>query len=141
DDLVEPTLDFPLLQAEDRAVQVDVLSTRELGMEPDPDLEQRADAAVDVRVAVRRLRDPRENLQQRRLSGAVSADDAHHLARHDFERDVAKGPDQLSADDARRPTRRPQAAHRGARALSESEPQGRMSLAPDADAILLRQGF
>src|SRR5262249_31745031 len=89
DDLVEPALDLPLLQTEDRAVQIDVLPSRELGMEPDPDLEQRADAAVDIRVAVRRLRDAGENLQQRRLACAISADDADHLTRHDLERDVA----------------------------------------------------
>ena len=50
DDLVELAVDLGALHAEDRAVEIDVLAAGELGMEAGADLEQRADAAVDVGV-------------------------------------------------------------------------------------------
>ena len=81
DDLVELPVDLRLAHAEDRAVQVDVLPAGQLGVEARADLEQRADAPVDLGAAVRRLGDPREHLEQRALAGAVAADDAEHLAR------------------------------------------------------------
>src|SRR5262249_57420494 len=42
-----------------------------------------------------RRRDPREDLQQRRLARAVAADDAENLALLDVERDVPERPDLL----------------------------------------------
>ena len=67
--------------AEDRAVQEDVLAAGQLGVEAGADLEQRPDAAAQHRPA-RSVGggDPREDLQQRALAGAVAADDADHLA-------------------------------------------------------------
>ena len=48
DDLVELASDLGRAHAEDRAVEVDVLAAGELGVKAGADLEQRADAAVDV---------------------------------------------------------------------------------------------
>ena len=93
DDLVEAALDLPLPHPEDRAVEVDVLAPRQLGVKADSDLEQRAHATANVCEAVGRLRDPREDLQQRRLACAVAADDPDDLAGLDLERDVAERPD------------------------------------------------
>ena len=67
DDRVEALVDLAALHPEDRAVQVDVLATRELGMEARPDLEQAADAAADLDAPARGGRDPREHLEQGRL--------------------------------------------------------------------------
>ena len=47
DDLVEALADLGAAQALDRAVQVDVLAAAEVRVEAGPELEQRADAAVD----------------------------------------------------------------------------------------------
>ena len=80
DDLVEPAADLRAPHAEDGAVEEDVLAPGELGMEAGPDLEQRAHAPGDVGPTRRRLGDPREDLQQRALAGAVVADQADYFA-------------------------------------------------------------
>ena len=49
DDLVEALADLGAAQALDRAVQVDVLAAREVGVEAGAELEQRADPALDAR--------------------------------------------------------------------------------------------
>ena len=67
DDLVELARDLRAPHPEDRAVQVDVLAPGQLGVEAGADFEQAADAAADLDVALGRLGDPREDLQQRVL--------------------------------------------------------------------------
>ena len=94
-DLRQLGLDLAALHAEDRAVQEDVLPARELGMEAGPDLEQAADAAADRGSALGRSRDAGEDLEQRRLAGAVSPDDPERLAFLEVERDVPESPDLL----------------------------------------------
>ena len=98
DDLVEAPLDLAALHAEDRAVQVDVLTAGELLVETGADLEQAADATANLGPACRRRSDPGEDLQQRRLSCAVAADDAEDLSLRHLERDVAERPDLRFAD-------------------------------------------
>jgi hypothetical protein len=95
DDLVVLPCDVRAPHAEDGAVQVDVVPAAQLGVEPRPDLEQRADAPVHDRLALGRLGDPGEDLQQRRLPGSVPPDDAEDLPLVDLEREVAKGPEVL----------------------------------------------
>ena len=95
DDLVELARDLRLAHAEDGAVQEDVLAAGEVGMKPGAHLEQRSDAAVNLRFAFRRLGDARQDLQQRRLAGAVAADHADDLARANLVRDALQGPDRL----------------------------------------------
>ena len=107
DDLVELPLDLAAAHAEDGAVQIDVLAAGQLRMEAGADLEQRADAAVDLDAPRRRLGDARQDLQQRALAGAVAADDADDLAAPDLERHVAAAPRCVSdSSAARRPRRR-----------------------------------
>src|SRR5262249_50625415 len=96
DDLRQLALDLAAAHAEDRAVEEDVLAPRELGMESGSDLEQAADASPDHRATLRRRRDPRQDLQQRRLAGAVPTDDAEHLALVELERHVLERPDVLA---------------------------------------------
>ena len=93
DDLVEAPLDLAALHPEDRTVQVDVLASCQLLVEARPDLEQAADPAADLGAPGRRRGDPGEDLQQRRLPGAVAADDAQHLALRYLEGDVLERPD------------------------------------------------
>src|SRR5262249_36252790 len=59
-------------------------------------LQQRSHAAADLRIAGRGLRDPGDDLEQRRLAGAVRADHPVDGALLDLERDVAQGPEVLS---------------------------------------------
>ena len=70
-DLGELPGDLATLHAEHRAVQVDVLAPGQLRMEAGADLEQAAHAPADLRPPLGRGRDPRQDLQQRRLAGAV----------------------------------------------------------------------
>ncbi len=95
DDLVEARLHFPARHAEDRAVQEDVLAPGQLLVEAGADLEQASDAAVQLDPAKGRLEDARQDLEQRRLAGAVVADDADDLAALDLEIDVAQRPEFL----------------------------------------------
>ena len=97
DDLVELAVDLGLLHAEDGAVEIDVLAPGELGMEAGADLQQAADAALDLDLAAGGGGDARQDFEQGALAGAVAADDAKDLALADLEADVAQGP-QLAAD-------------------------------------------
>ena len=58
-------------------------------MEAGADLQQAADAAVEHGAPLGRVRDAREQFQQRGFAGAVASDDAEHLAPLDVERGVA----------------------------------------------------
>ena len=62
-------------------------------MEPGAELEQRADAALRPDAAGRRLDDPGDQPQQRRLAGPVAADESDRLAASDVGRDVTQRPD------------------------------------------------
>ena len=104
DDRVELRGDLLHRHAEDRAVEIDVLAPRQLGVKARADLEQGADAAADLRAAGGRRHDPRQDLEQRALARAVHADDADVLAAADIERRVLQRPE--------RPLRRPLAAAR-----------------------------
>jgi hypothetical protein len=92
DDLVELLADRHPRKAVDRAVQVDVLAAGHVRMEARTELEERADAAADGDRAVGRLDDPREEPQERRLAGAVAADEPDGTPGLDVERDVTERP-------------------------------------------------
>ena len=83
------------LEPVDGAVQEDVLAAAEVGVEAGAELEQRADPAADGDAPGRRLDDPGDQPQQRRLAGAVAADEADGLTGLDRERDVVERLDVL----------------------------------------------
>ena len=66
----------------------DVLAARQLAVEADAERQQRAHAPVDLDAARVRRQDPGHRAHQRRLAGAVGADDAEHLALGHLEGDV-----------------------------------------------------
>ena len=90
DDLVHRLAHAGAREAVDRAVQVDVLAPGEVGVEAGAELEQRRDAAAGLDAAARRLDDPRDEPQQRRLARAVAPDEPDRLAGLDDDRDVAQ---------------------------------------------------
>src|SRR5436190_23365604 len=92
-DLVKPPLDLGPLHAQKGAVQVDILATGEFRMEPGSDLQQGADASVELGAPGRGLGATGEDFQQCALSGPVSTDDSGDFAAFDFERAVPQGPD------------------------------------------------
>src|SRR5262245_3445826 len=77
----------------DRAVQEDVLTAGEVLVEPRAELEQRADAPADVHRPGRRLDDSGDQPQQRRLAGAVAADEADGTAGLDPEGHISESND------------------------------------------------
>ena len=76
DDGVELAIDLLARQAEQAGAEVDVLAAGQLGMKAGAELDQRHDVAGDAHRAARRPGHARDQLQQRRLAGAVAADDA-----------------------------------------------------------------
>src|SRR4029078_1443834 len=88
-------VDLTPREAEERAVEVDVLAPRELGMEPGPELEQRGDPARRRHRPLVRHEDLRHALEQRRLATAVVGDEPERLGAADVERDVVEGPELL----------------------------------------------
>ena len=89
-DGVEPRFDLLLRQADDVAVEEDVLAPAELGAEARAQFEDGRDAAVRRHAAGGGLQRAADDLQQRRLAGAVAADDADGLAAPDVEADVGE---------------------------------------------------
>ena len=74
DDLVPLAVDRGLLQAEDGAVEVDVLPPGQFRMEAGADLQQAADAPAVLDLAGSGGGDAGEDLEQVALAGAVAAD-------------------------------------------------------------------
>ena len=93
DDLVELPGDLRLLHPHDRALEVEVLATGQIGMEAGRDLDERADTSADLAASARRSQDPGQQLQHRRLAGAVRADDAERVAGAHLEGHVAQRPE------------------------------------------------
>ena len=85
DDLVEALIDLALRHAEDGTVQVDVLATRQLGVEAGAELEQRGDLALGGDRAAVGTQDPRHALEQRALARTVLADQPERGAFGDLE--------------------------------------------------------
>ena len=65
------------------------------GWKPAPELDEGGDAAVHVQGAPRGLRDAGQELQERRLAGAVLADDAEGRALGHLEGDAVEGGEGL----------------------------------------------
>ena len=89
-----------LRQPEDRRVHEDVLAPGELVVEAGAELEQRGHAAPRDDLAPRRLQDPGDALEQRRLAAAVVAEDADRRTRLDVEVDVLERHERLVRDPA-----------------------------------------
>ena len=90
DDLVEPLVDLLRRQAEQRAVDADVVACVEIRVEADAELDERREPAVDADGAGVGAVDAGEDLQQRALAAAVRADDAEALAVRRREADVVE---------------------------------------------------
>ena len=80
---------------EDGAAQEDVLAAGQLGVKARADLEQRTDTAAHLHPALGRIGDAGEDLEQRALAGAVSADEADDFPGFQIERHVAQRPERV----------------------------------------------
>src|SRR5581483_8044623 len=109
DDLVELRRDLLAREPEDRAVEVDVLATAELGVEPGAELEQRRHATVDRDPPAIGSQDVGDALEHRALPRAVLADEPEARALFDLEAHVAQRPELVVARAATAHERRLQA--------------------------------
>jgi hypothetical protein len=90
-DLIEARGDLAAGEAEQQTADLQVLATGDFGVKPRPELEQRRQAARHADMPGRRTHDPREQLQQRRLAGAIGSDDTDGLAGGDGEGNLRQG--------------------------------------------------
>ena len=90
-----------LRQPEDRRVHEDVLAAGQLGVEAGAELEQRGHPAARADLALGRLQDAGDALQQRRLARAVVAEQPDGRALLDVEVDVVERREVLERDRAR----------------------------------------
>src|SRR5580658_7204781 len=102
-------------------------------MKASADLQQGAHAPVNLEEAGCRACNTRENLEERRFSRAVAADDANHFPLLHLKRDISKGPHELRLGWPKQFQRRPDGPH-------QNVPQGEIPLS-FANAILLAQTF
>jgi hypothetical protein len=96
DNLVELPADLGLAHAEDGTVQIYVLSTTELGVEPGADFEQAGQSAAQMDLAFGRVSGPGKNLEQRGLARSVVPDDANHFAGFHIQIEIAQCPEVAS---------------------------------------------
>jgi len=88
DDRVELLVDLFLGHAEHRRIEIHIVPTGELGIEPDTEFEERRNHPVDFHVALVGLIDTGQHLQKGRLSGAVAPYDTEKFPFFHLERDV-----------------------------------------------------
>src|SRR5436190_4269545 len=98
---VELPVDFSARQPEQPGAEIHVLAAGQLGVEPGAELDQRDHVSADAHHSARRPRDARDELEERRLAGAVASDDAEARTDGNLERDVAQRPDRRTDPAAR----------------------------------------
>ena len=87
---------------------VGVLPPGEFGIEAEPEFQNGADAAADMRRAFGRPHRSGDQLQKRALAGAVLPDEAERLSGREGKRDVLDRPEFLGGfDRCPEPTRKP----------------------------------
>ena len=119
-DRVQLGVDLLLAHAQDRAVEVDVLAARQLGVEAGADLKHGGHASRRGDCSPVRGEDLRDALEQRRLARTVVSEQAEGLALRDLEGDVVKGPELLELR---------------ARTLQERTLEGLVAVLVDAEAL------
>ena len=81
-------------QPEQARAEIHVFAAGQLGVEPGAELDERHDVSGHTDSPARRPGDARNQLEQRRLAGAVAADDAEARALRHLERDIAQRVDR-----------------------------------------------
>ena len=143
DDVVELPVDLVAAHAQDGAIEVDVLAAGQIRMKSGAHFQQTRHPAVDHGRPPRRLRDSRQNLQQRRFAGAVGADDPDRLSALDLEGHVPQRPDRVVVLlGFRKRGQIPQTTkiRQGpASEIQDRAPEGVLPLLLGADSVPLRQ--
>ena len=95
DDLVEDGVDLRCGEPEDGPVQVHVLASGEVRVEPRAELEKSGDSAAGHDRAARRAEGPGDALEERRLARAVVTEQSDGLPLGHVEGDALEGPEIL----------------------------------------------
>ena len=90
DDLIALRGDFGGSASEQRGSEIDIVEPRILGMEARPQLQQRADPSTHGNGAARGRDDVGDDLEQRRFTRAILADDSERFARGQLKGYVVK---------------------------------------------------
>jgi hypothetical protein len=90
DDSWSPAPHFGAREAEQRALEHDVLASRQLAVESEAELEKRGGPADDDDASGARRHDPRDQTQKRALARAIASDDADRLAAGHLEGDLSQ---------------------------------------------------
>src|SRR6266404_1422993 len=93
DDLVKLTIDVPATNSEDRAIQINVLSSGQFRMKTGTNFQQTSEAAVQLNPAGSGLGNPREYFQQGRFTGSILPNDAEDFTGLNFEIDILQRPE------------------------------------------------
>src|SRR5882672_12246265 len=94
-DLVKLAFNFAFAHAQNRAIKKNVFPSGEFRVKTSSDLEQTSNPAIQHSAACRGPGDTRENLQQRRFTRPITADNADDLSRSHLETDIFEGPDRI----------------------------------------------
>src|SRR5258707_3564777 len=92
-DFAESLVDLTRGQAQNRAVQIDVVASAEFRIKAGAELEQRRNTSGHRDRARGWQQNAGDHLQQRAFAGSVFANDTERLAGPDLEADVAQGPE------------------------------------------------
>src|SRR5262245_60158806 len=95
DDLIEFRSDFMPTHPENRTVEKDVFVAGKLGMEAGANFEETCHPTAQAHPARGGFGDAAQNLEQRALTGTVSADDSDHLPAAHVKTHVLEGPEFL----------------------------------------------
>ena len=94
--LVKLRVNLAPAHAQDRSVQINILTASKVRMKAGANIEKASYFSVQLGAASGGFDNPREYFEQRRFSGAVGPDDAHNLSRVDLEIDVLQRPENLA---------------------------------------------
>src|SRR4030042_5385939 len=83
------------LHPEDGTIKIDIFTPGQLWMETCADLQQRANAAMDLSTAHGRLRNTGKNFEQGTFPPPVTTNNPHDFSPRDIKRDISQSPDQV----------------------------------------------
>src|SRR5438128_340018 len=93
DDLIKLAFNLSLGHSENSAIQEDVFTSSQLGMKSGADLKKRSDSSANADLSLGWIGYSRKDLEQRRLSSAIPADDAEDFAALDSKADAFECPE------------------------------------------------
>src|SRR5258706_8190616 len=95
DDSIEAFVNLSLSHAKNRSVEIDILPTRQFFVESGSHFQQGRNAPLNLDIPFSRVRNLRQDLEQRALSRSVFPNDADNFSLVDVERHILQCPDRI----------------------------------------------